>query len=80
MVIIDIELVIYAELAQYSAELLVVIVENNLFKWVICFGDILGVVVSHIEIKNFSAIDLFSLVAVVHIFLTPEYEADTVAV
>lgn len=80
MVVIDIQLIIYAELAQYSAELLVVIVENDLFEGVVCFGNILGVVVSHIEIEYLPAIDLFPLVAVVHIFLAPEYETDSVAV
>ena len=80
MVVIDIQLIIYAELAQYSAELLIVIVENDLFEGVVCFGNVLGVVVSHIEIEYLPAIDLFPLVAVVHIFLAPEYEADSVAV
>jgi hypothetical protein len=80
VVVIDIQLIIYAELAQYSAELLVVIVENDLFEGVVCFGNVLGVVVSHIEIEYLPAIDLFPLVAVVHIFLAPEYEADSVAV
>ena len=60
MVIIDIELVIYAELAQYSAELLVVVIEDNLFEGVVCFGNILSVVVSHIEIEYFSAIRMIS--------------------
>lgn len=76
VVVLDIELVIHAQVRENVCDLIRRVVEHDLLERLPVFGNVFGVVVADIQVEEFSLVHFVAYIPVVNVFLPADDIAD----